>query len=733
MALHFAQGGALESLLVAQMLDGPGDGLPGGAVLGPYRILEEIGRGGTGVVYAAERIDGAFEQRVALKVVRAYGAAPDRQALIARERRLLARLEHPGIARLLDGGSADGRVWFATERIAGLPIDRYCARHGLRAAARLRLLREVCDAVAYAHARLVVHRDIKPSNILVDANGHVRLLDFGIAGALDGCENDDAVRGASTPRFASPEQLAGATPAVPSDIYQLGLLIRRVMAGVAGSDRQGLAAVVARATSRDASARYASADALSAELGALLAGRSVKALSARAAYRLRRLVARHAWRIAAAAVVAAAFAGLAVLHAKHLDRARRLAEREAVVARSMAEFMVDLFGGSDPQQRHGRPFDLGELLGSARRRLDVIADPALHGMLAAALGRVHLAVDDRGNALQLLRQSVALGAADPVLSSVDLGRRHRWFARALMFAHRLDEAAVELERARVLVADEAAGAAAFVEVLQDIALLRYQRGEGNAALDGMREGAAIAAASLGEDAPESLAIRFNLGHQLYVAGVYDEAESVLSRLHRAIAARYGDLHPTGASAAAVLAMTTAKLGRQEDARQWAAMALSATAATFGERSPRMVLALRLQGAVAIAREDFATALEWLGKALALNDALPPADDIDSVGILERLGDAHLAMDDVAAAEAAYREMLKRNAGGGRALDPDQGQRPLKLARTLDRRGRCAEARELFDAARRSAGAQAPADLRDALAKPLDRCAAETHVGHPPPR
>ena len=733
MALRFAPGGALESRLVAEMLDGAGRGLPSGTVVGPYRILHEIGRGGSGVVYAAERVDGAFDQRVALKIVRADGAAEDRQDLIARERRLLARLEHPGIARLLDGGTSAGRVWFAAEHVTGLPIDRYCAGHRLHAAQRIRLLRQVCDAVAYAHAQLVVHRDIKPSNILVDANGNVRLLDFGIAGALDGCESDDGVRGASTPRFASPEQLAGITPAVPSDVYQLGLLVRCVMAGVACADRQGLDAVVARATCRDASARYASADALSSELAALSSGRAVKALSASAVYRLRRFAARHALRIAAGFAVVAAFAGMAAFHVVHLDRARRLAEREAATSRRMGEFMVEIFGASDPLQRHGRPFDLGDLLESARKRLDLVADPALHGMLAAALGRVHLAVDDRGNALQLLGQSVSSGGADAALSPLDLGRRHRWFARALMFAHRLDEAGVELERARRLVAGESSGAGVLVEVLQDLALLRYQRGERAAALDGMREAAAVASRTLAEDAPEFLAVRFNLGQQLYVAEAYDEAGAVLSGLYRSVTAQHGDLHPTATSAAAVLAMTMARLGRHEIAREWAAMALSSTAASFGDRSPRMVLALRLQGAVAMAREDFATAVEWLGKALALSDALPAADDIDSVGILERLGDAYTAMGDAAAAETAYREMLKRNADGGRALDPDHGQRPLKLALALDRRGRCADARRLLDVARRSAGAEAAADLRESLRKPLDRCDAGTPAGRPESR
>lgn len=727
MTLRLAPGGALDSPLVAALLDGTDRGLAPGTPIGPYRILHPIGRGGSGVVYAAERIDGAFDQRVALKIVRADGAAEGRHELIARERRLLARLDHPGIARILDGGTAQGRVWFAAEYVSGRPIDRYCAEHRLPAAPRMRLLRQVCDAVAYAHAQLVVHRDIKPSNILVDSNGNARLLDFGIAGALDGCESEEGVRGASTPRYASPEQRAGITPAVPSDVYQLGLLIRSVMAGVACTDRRGLDAVVARATCRDAQARYASADALSSELAALASRRPVKALSASSFYRLRRFAARHALRIAAAAAIAIAFAGLAAFHFVHLDRARRVAEREASTARRMGEFMVQMLSASDPLRRQGRPFDLAELLEAGRTRLDLVADPALHGMLAAALGRVHLAVDDRGNALHLLQQSVADAAADPSLPALELGRRHRWFARALLFAHRLDEAGIELEHARRLVAGDQAGAGVMVEVLQDLALLRHQRGERGTALEAMREAAAVASRTLDEDAPELLAVRFNLGQQLYIADAYDEASVVLADLYRAVTLRHGDRHPTATSAAAVLATTMAQLGQHEVAAHWAALVLSSTAATFGERSPRMVLALRLQGAVAASREDFTGAIDWLRKALALNDALPAADDIDSVGILEKLGDAYTAIGDVGAAEAAYRDMLERAAAGGRALEPDHGRRPFKRALALDRLGRCAEARSQLEVARRSADADAGAaeDLRASVSRPLERCAMVT--------
>src|SRR5688500_8009059 len=180
-------GGGLQGPLFASLLDrllrGPAEREPGSRV-GPYRIVAKLGHGGMAIVYLAERADGEFEQRVALKLVRADpGFSPeDARELLRRERQILASLQHPRIARLLDGGTTDdGALWFAMEAVEGERIDRWCDARHAALPARLGLFLQVCDAVQFAHAHLLVHRDLKPSNILVTRDGEVKLLDFGIA------------------------------------------------------------------------------------------------------------------------------------------------------------------------------------------------------------------------------------------------------------------------------------------------------------------------------------------------------------------------------------------------------------------------------------------------------------------------------------------------------------------------------------------------------------------------
>ncbi len=205
-----------------------------GERIGAWRILEPLGRGGMGEVFLAERADGAFERQVALKLLK---RGLDSDEIVARflgERRILARLDHPGIAQLVDGGLApDGRPFFALELVSGRPITAWCAEHEVALEGRLRLLLEVVAAVDFAHRNLVVHRDLKPSNVLVTETGQVKLLDFGIAKLL-GDEEEDATRTGArllTPRYAAPEQLAGEPVTTATDVHALGLLLWELVTG----------------------------------------------------------------------------------------------------------------------------------------------------------------------------------------------------------------------------------------------------------------------------------------------------------------------------------------------------------------------------------------------------------------------------------------------------------------------------------------------------------------------
>lgn len=210
-----------------------------GQRLGPFRVQARIGRGGMGVVYRGEREDADFAQTVAIKLIRRGFDFDEVQARFLRERRILARLAHPGLARFIDGGmSADGRPWFALEFVEGESITRWCDHRRIGLRERIGLLLEVCAAVQYAHTQLVVHRDLKPGNILIDAGGRVRLLDFGIARLLGGDDEGPAeastlgLSQAMTPAYAAPEQFIGAPVGVAADVYALGVLAYELLSGV---------------------------------------------------------------------------------------------------------------------------------------------------------------------------------------------------------------------------------------------------------------------------------------------------------------------------------------------------------------------------------------------------------------------------------------------------------------------------------------------------------------------
>jgi len=219
----------------ARILEPTGDPAIG-SIIGSYRPLAELGRGGMGTIYRAERIGGVARHHVALKLIKRGMDSEEIVRRFVREREILAQLKHPHIAQLIDGGiSEGGRVWFAMELVDGAPITIWCDTQRLTLSQRIERFLAVCSAVQYAHRNLIVHRDLKPGNILVSAEGEVKLLDFGIAKLLDdGQRNAEATRSQVkflTPQFAAPEQFRGGAITTATDVYQLGLILYELLSG----------------------------------------------------------------------------------------------------------------------------------------------------------------------------------------------------------------------------------------------------------------------------------------------------------------------------------------------------------------------------------------------------------------------------------------------------------------------------------------------------------------------
>ncbi len=386
----------------ARASDRPGDRV------GPYRLLRELAQGGMGVVWLAERADGAFEREVAMKLPRAEWLAPGMLQRMARERRILAGLNHPHIAQLHDAGlTAEGRPFLALEYVVGEPIDAYCARSALDPRARIRLFVQVIETVAFAHARLVVHRDLKPSNVMVTAGGSVKLLDFGIAKLLEG----DATSGGETAPtevgaraltlpYAAPEQILGQPISAATDVYALGVMLYELLCGArpyrpslgsraaleeaivnaepappsrAAADR-GHAAVlrgdidtiVMKALKKAPAQRYESATAFADDLSRFLSHQPVRARPDSRWYWTRKFVVRNRAAIGAASAVAAALVATTSAALWQAGTAREAAEQ----ANTIKEFVLSTIKQGDPVASVGnRAADLA-LLTAAESRIE---------------------------------------------------------------------------------------------------------------------------------------------------------------------------------------------------------------------------------------------------------------------------------------------------------------------------------------------------------------------------
>ncbi len=460
----------VERLLAADssaegFLEPPGGSrneLAAGDSLGPYRLDGVLARGGMGTVYLAHRVEPHFHQQVAIKVLGPALATRDGLARFRAERQILARLEHPGIARLYDGGmTADGRPYLVMEYLEGQPIDRYCDEHRLSLEARLELFGRLCQAVQHAHQNLLVHRDLKPGNVLVTAEGEPKLLDFGIAKRLDDGGEDghpEATRTGlrvMTPAYASPEQVLGGPVSTASDLYSLGVLLYRLLAGVSpyrldrglafeleqavleqeplslgqavataspelqralaaarGTTprelvrrlRGDLGTIARKALAKQPADRYASAAELAEDLARYRELRPILARPATFGYRLRKFLRRHRRSLAAAAL-AAMLVGQALATA--LLESRR-ASRERDRAQRTLNLLVETLEQADPHQDRGAALTVAQFLDRAAEQLDSQSslDPEVGAALEDALGRGYLGLGLTERALPLLKRAL---------------------------------------------------------------------------------------------------------------------------------------------------------------------------------------------------------------------------------------------------------------------------------------------------------------------------------------
>lgn len=542
-------GSLRDALLQETDADGP---LPGQRV-GNCTLVRLLGRGGMGEVWEARRDQADFSQRVAVKLLHdTMAGAPARQRF-AREQRVLARLDHPAIARLLDAGvEAGGRAWLVLEYVDGVRIDRYVAANQVDRRGCVALVARLCRAVEHAHRHLVLHRDIKPANVLVDGEGSPHLLDFGIARLLD--EDEATVGGlAHTPRYAAPEQLRGEPPQTATDVFQLGLLLGELLLGRTARDLAAaqwrrrldadLAAIVLQSTADAAGERYPSAQALGDDLECWRQGRPVQARPARWSYRVRRFVGRHraASGFAALAAIAlgAGVAGVAV-QARQAREAQRAAEAaalraedEAAISREVSVLLSSLMSAADPSVANRPDVTAREVLLSALESLQKRGDirtpirTRLTHHIASALNGVGELAAARG----LLERAVADGG-DPV----DLAFNLRYLAVLERGEGNFTHAATLLDQAIGLTRDgDPRAVLARIGVLTERGLTEAWQGRYAAALPWQQRAQALAAAQAERWPEEDAYARHNLAQNLIWLNRYDEAARWLDSADAAVA------------------------------------------------------------------------------------------------------------------------------------------------------------------------------------------------------
>src|SRR5690606_23576235 len=361
-------------------LDPAGSNLAG-CRLGDWTLDTELGRGGMAVVYRAWREEGMARQQAAVKILTLGALGATGRERFRREATILARLNHPNVTALIDSGVADdGTCWLAMPLVDGERIDRWCDAKALDAHAIVRLYLQVCGAVAYAHRNLVIHRDIKPSNVLVDDDGHVRLLDFGIGQFTDTQdERTHTMWRALTPGYAAPEQLTGAPPSTAVDVYGLGALLHRLLTGrtpqaatestnttrpsllVRSADdayhrhyvplKNDLDRVLLKALAEEPEQRYATAEALADDLRRWLDGRPVLAQRPKLGYRMRKFAARNKIGMAASVLLAVSLAGgvgATLWQAGEASREAENARTHAKRAILVRDFLQRVFTSTDP-------------------------------------------------------------------------------------------------------------------------------------------------------------------------------------------------------------------------------------------------------------------------------------------------------------------------------------------------------------------------------------------------
>ena len=683
--------------------EGPAPSLAGQA-LGAYTLETRIGQGGMGTVWLARRSDGRFEGRAAVKLLNLSLVGRAGEERFRREGTILARLTHAHIARLIDAGvSPAGQPYLVLENVEGEPIDRFCGENGLDVAERLRLFLDVLDAVAHAHANLIVHRDIKPSNVLVDADGRVKLLDFGIAKLLQ----EDAGTGettaltreggsALTPAYAAPEQITGGAITTATDVYALGTLLYLLLSGrhpaeaelgsTAGlvraiveaeparvseaapeSDRRvlkgDLDTIVAKALKKNPEERYGSVTALVDDVTRYLEQKPISARRDSLRYRTAKFVRRHVWGVVTTAAAAVLLAGLVGFYTRRLASERDHARLEAEKATKVSDLLTELLSGADPfEVRQGKEPTVRGLLdaGAARVGKELADQPDLEAEMLFVIGRVYRRLGLHEKARSLLEESV------------ETGRRASGPEHERVLAQSLNELGVVLRRK----GDIAAAAPVLEEALAmrrralgpehpDVAetLVELGRVYGDLGADEkagplLQEALIIRRKVLGERDHDTAVSMADVGHVLRRRGDLSGAESLFRQALPIYREADGDEHPHVAAILFDLAQTAGERGDYAGSELLFRQCIAIDRKGLGDHHPDLAVDLVHFSKTLLELGKYEEAASAAREGLRITEATSGKDHPLIAYADIHLAEVDLARHDPSAAEPLLRDALR---------------------------------------------------------------------------
>ncbi len=627
-----------------------------GQRIGAYRISALLGEGGMATVWLAERCDGSFDQQVAIKCLKTSLVGVAHELHFSRERQILANLEHPGIARLLDGGvSGDGIAYIVMERVEGESLLKWNRARDPTIRDVLHIFIKICAAVEYAHENLVVHHDLKPANILVNRDDQPRLLDFGVADLLDRAAADaaDSRNIAMTPEYAAPEQWSGKPTGVAADVYSLGVILCELLAGVrpdpampaSRSSNQDIApsrlilsatakpgqlqrrkarllrgdldAIVLKALQKAPEQRYASVAKFSDDIKRHLQHQPVLARRASLGYRTLRFVQRHTAALAAALLIVMVLVG-ALLHGNYqIAKTRQaLAESESVRA-----FLTGLFESSRPSGATASLPSTHELLdrGADRARNEFAEDPLLRMRMLTTIGGIYRQLGQYPQASGLLDDATALMQAQTAIVDSDL-RLDILRQTALLDADqgKLDQAELKLADILEELRSTADRPLILSAVLRERGRLQSQLGRHDEAIAAQKEAVKLLEDQPRTDAAELAVARNDLGTALLRAGHDEESVDVLHSALVEMLKLHGPLHREVAQTRSNLAVALRRLGRYAEAEQLLRDVVAADSKIYSAPHVDAARHLNNLGTLLVYQDKPLAAQEVLQRALEIN-------------------------------------------------------------------------------------------------------------------